>query len=424
MYNTISGFTDEILLPCKQIMVDRKIKIGLFMAPPLTNGAGAGEYFMNLARDFAEKGADVEVVTLDRSFFKLLARLLRIFYRLDFLGKSIKNRKDLETEKSVLMALGGAKWKMVSVGELKSALSKYDVIYTKNEVLELIFVKLIGYRNLPPVIVGVHTPLCYPVVKTVQEKLHNFIYTGFIYKFLLFGCAFVHLSNAFTKQLVDRKFGVPTKFIYYPFSVEEISGKAKETKSGFRFSEGKVKIIFLARMTEQKGIDILVNVIDRLSKDKNLTEKIEINIFGKGALEHLAADLDARYKFVNYCGYVEHSQIPNILSKHDLFITTAQWETLPFNVLEAQSMGLPAVAFDIPGPNDIIIHGKTGYLAQSEDEFLDYLKVLVMNFTKFDKEEIVNGVVKRFSSDKIYAELYDMFIGCINLKRSDKYFKR
>lgn len=383
-------------------------KICLFMVPPLTTGAGAEKYFIELANDLATRGPEVDIVTLDRQFFKVFRRLLRIFYRLDFFSSVDYSQK--EKRSTIEESLGNANWVEVSLGDLKGRLSEYDVIYSKNEVVELILLKIHGYKNLPPVIVGVHTPLHLPIATNFHAKLHNYIYLGFLYKWLTNGVALVHLSNSYTKDLVDRLFNIPTKLIYYPFSTDEIQESARTKKANYEFDKKKFNIMFAARMTEQKGVDTLVWLTEEWAKDEDIIGKMHLNIFGSGALESLVEGVSEKYDFATYFGVVESEYIPNILSKQSAFITTSKWETSPYNVLEAQGVGLPVVAFDIPGPNDIIVNGSTGFLAESKEEFLRMIKLLVIGEAKFVSKDVADTVKSKFDPQKIYDDLYEMFL--------------
>lgn len=54
--------------------------------------------------------------------------------------------------------------------------------------------------------------------------------------------------------------------------------------------------------------------------------------------------------------------IPKILSLTDLFIFPSRREGLPVSVMEAMASGIPIIGSNIRGNNDLIDHGKGGYL--------------------------------------------------------------
>jgi glycosyltransferase involved in cell wall biosynthesis len=384
-------------------------KIALFMLPVLTQGGGAEKYFIDLARNFSERGIQTDIVTMNEKFFRKFGRVLHIFRFGNFFGKiPLAGR---EKEEFIRKQLGKAEWIKASWSDLKKCLGKYDIIYTKNEIVDLLLLKLKGYKKLPPIIVGVHTPIFYPNSKSFFSKLHNFLYQGFFYKWLLGGVRCVHLSNKFTFALVKKKFRVRSELVYYPFSCELIQKASEEIKSDIHFDENKINIVFISRLTEQKGIRSLAEIINRLAEKEEIVGKISMHIFGIGdeENENIVKFLKNKYPFVNYYGHVENRFIPNILSRQNLFITTSKWETLPFNVLEAQALGIPVVAFDIPGPSDIIVDGKTGFLVKDENEFAEKIIQLALGKADIGREEIIKNIEHKFNPDKIYSQLAVMF---------------
>jgi len=401
-------------------MINKKeVKIAYFMLPLLTQGAGAEKYFVEAARNLAEDDFfDVDVITLDEKSFSVFARIIHILSHGNFFGRiDITGR---ETESNVKRKLGGAMWRKVSWNDLGKVLSTYDLIYSKNELVDLFALKKIGYKKLPPVVVGVHTPIYYPITDSVLSKLHNLFYLGFLYKYLLCGVSCIHLSNKFTKKLVDDKFKIKSSLIYYPFASKPVAKSAKENSSSITFPISKTNICVVSRLADQKGIDILCRVIDELAEDKLISSKIQLNIFGSGDEnnEKMVEELSKRHQFVKNYGHIENTLVPNILSKQDLFISTAKWETLPYNVLESQAVGLPVVAFDIPGPNDIIVNGITGILVEpkNEKEFLTAIKDIVYGEKIFLKKDIIANVDRKFDPDQIYHKIKKLFIGIIKDK--------
>ncbi|PIU78235.1 MAG: hypothetical protein COZ28_01385 [Candidatus Moranbacteria bacterium CG_4_10_14_3_um_filter_44_15] len=390
-------------------MENKEFKIALFMLPLLTQGGGAEKYFINLARNFRDRGIEMDVITMNENFFNKFARLLHIFALGNFFGKI--DTIGRESEESIKRQLGKARWIKTSYKNLGKGLRNYDIIYAKNELVDLVLLKSKGYKKLPPIIVGVHTPIFYPETKSFISKLHNFLYSSFFYSWLLRGAKRVHVSNSFTENLVNKNFKIKSQLIYYPFSTEKIRQSAQNNKTEINFDSGKKNIIFAGRLSEQKGFDTLVNIIERISKSHGLTEKISLNVFGSGDAECEAKikNLANKFPFVRYFGHVENKFIPNILVQNNLMIAPSKWETLPYSILEAQALGLPVIAFDIPGPNDIIKDSRTGFLVKTEEDFAGKIKDFAEGKIRLDKSEIVENIEKRFNPEKMYDELLNMF---------------
>jgi glycosyltransferase involved in cell wall biosynthesis len=90
----------------------------------------------------------------------------------------------------------------------------------------------------------------------------------------------------------------------------------------------------------------------------------QLAIIGDGAarvdIEALMAPLGEER--VRYLGQRETVEMPNLLNQADLFVWPAVREAYGMAMLEAQAAGLPVVAGNAGGVNEIIQHGITGVL--------------------------------------------------------------
>jgi glycosyltransferase involved in cell wall biosynthesis len=388
-------------------------KIALFLLSPLTQGGGAEKYFINLAKNLAsDKNIGVDVITFDDESFRGFARLLHIFAKGNLFGKIDDYEKGMrEKREDIAGELGEARWIESPRKKMGTILKTYDLIYAKNEIVDLALLKLIGYKNLPPIIIGVHTPIIYPETKSFISKLHNILYASFFYKWLVRKAKCVHVSNSFAKDIVKKKFNLKSKLIYYPFSVHQIFESSQENKCQIKFDAYKRNIVFAGRLSEQKGMDVLFNIVKKISREEKMKDQVCINVFGIGDKKYQTdlEKLSEKHSFVRYFGHIENKYMPDILSQQNLMVAPSKWETLPYSILEAQAMGVPVVAFDIPGPNDIIENGKTGLLANSQDDFFEKMKGAVEGKISFDKNKIIKHMENKFNPEKIYSELMDMF---------------
>lgn len=390
------------------------MKIALYATTILELGGGLEKYLIETAKNLSElPDVRVDVITMDDECTKKIEACLGFYY-------FRKSNKSIYKEKieNIIDRIGKAHYyKCKNFEELKKRLSEYDVVYSKNELLEAFILKFfIKYKNIPPVIFGCHTPVYYPVTDSLYSKLHNFLYNGFIYKWLANGVKAFHVANAFDKILLEKIFSGKTVFkIYNPFNFLQFDQNMKEYVYDFKFDTSKSNILWIARLTEQKGVMSLIKIIDEINKT-DMKEKIVFNIVGNGQLESEIGKLKKKWDNVNWFGYVEYCYLPSIYSQNDIFISTSKWESLPFNILEAQAIGLPVIAFDIPGPQDIIIDEKTGFLVKDEQEFRDKIIKIVSGEKKFDKNEIMNIIKQVFNPKDIYIKLSAMFVAVLEKK--------
>jgi glycosyltransferase involved in cell wall biosynthesis len=91
-------------------------------------------------------------------------------------------------------------------------------------------------------------------------------------------------------------------------------------------------------------------------------------IVGDGPLEGACIKLINELgldKKIELAGYQKNSK--SYYKKFDIFILSSHYEGLPYALLEAMSMGIPCVGTDVVGIKDLILQGKTGYLAKEGD---------------------------------------------------------
>jgi glycosyltransferase involved in cell wall biosynthesis len=383
------------------------MRIAFYTTTMLEHGGGLEKYLIETAKNLSEfPDAQVDVITMDNKFTERVANILG-FYYFKKIDKALLYKENLD---AITERLGNSRYyKRASFKQLSEKLNEYDVIYSKNELLEAFILKFfVGYRNLPPIIFGCHTPVFYPETTSLQSKLHNFLYNGFVYKWLANGVRSFHVANDFDKRLLSGIFPKRNVFmIHNPFNFTQFNENLEKNTYDFQFDASKCNILWIARLTEQKGVSALVNIVEKINT-KNGKDKVVFNIVGNGQMDADVAKLAEKWDNVNWLGYVEYRYLPSIYNRNDLFISTSKWESLPFNILEAQSIGLPAIAFDIPGPQDIIRDGSTGFLVKNEDEFCERIFEISDSGKKFDTDEITLSIRKSFDPKDIYAQLFSM----------------
>jgi len=119
----------------------------------------------------------------------------------------------------------------------------------------------------------------------------------------------------------------------------------------------------LARLTPQKGIDLLVQATEDLAQD---FPDMRILIWGDGPQRNALIALARRLRLpcVQFVG--ETRDPARAYAAMDVFCSPSRWEGCPYAVLEAMACGLPVVASDVAGHSDLIEDGESGVLCESE----------------------------------------------------------
>ena len=135
-------------------------------------------------------------------------------------------------------------------------------------------------------------------------------------------------------------------------------------------------ITLVGRLEPIKGHRHMIEITRRLAE--YFSENFEVRFVGSGSLESILKKNVAEYDVpIRFSGYV--SNIGEIYETSDIVVNTSDSEALSYAALEAMMHKKPVVAFDIPGINEVIENGKTGFLVEYEnyDQFAKYLLQLL-----------------------------------------------
>jgi len=124
-------------------------------------------------------------------------------------------------------------------------------------------------------------------------------------------------------------------------------------------------LISVGRLTRQKRFDVLLQALARVRRDFD----VRLWICGDGPLRHRIVRWIAELGLedgVELLGFCDNPFA--LMRQADLFVMTSDFEGLPNALIEAQGLGLPAVATDCPyGPDEIVVDGVTGRLVPAAD---------------------------------------------------------
>ena len=292
---------------------------------------------------------------------------------------------------------------------------RYDtvyVIYPNAPIILMILLYTKLKKSKTKIIFGVHNPDFINMV-TIQENISikkiSVKLRALIYKKIFFKVPNIHVLNNSDKKML-KSYG-------YSGNVYKIPNFLYYKKSNIRIYDNKTKFIVLfgGRLAiYQKGIDLLVEIIYRVL-DRN--KDIEFKIFGSGedGQKHVETLAKKYPKNVEYLGFISNKNLEKEYETSSLYIMTSRIESFPAVILEAQTYGLPVVAFNIKGPSDII-NNFSGSLIEKFDvnafanEILRYY-----NLWKADKlngkhkREINNYIFSRYSDNVIIPKLEKMF---------------
>ncbi|MEH6770787.1 glycosyltransferase family 4 protein [Maribacter arcticus] len=255
--------------------------------------------------------------------------------------------------------------------------------------------------------------------------------TGFLKKLLLL---FDKIICAFATNVYPEGNGVKNDLIQYKVTKKplkviangNVNGKdltffdpllfpkesTKSEKNKLGITENDFVFIFIGRLVNDKGINELIHSFSQLNKTQSAIKLILVGSH-EGETDVLPSNTwDLLNTEENIIWVGQQDDIRLYLSMANALVFPSYREGFPNVVLEAGAMGLPALVTDINGSNEIIVHGKNGYIVPSKDEqaLLEAMTLfvedsqLVSNMAQLARPMIANRYEQNFVWESLLNE--------------------
>lgn len=122
---------------------------------------------------------------------------------------------------------------------------------------------------------------------------------------------------------------------------------------------------YVGRLWPQKRIRDAIWCIELI---KNLKNNVYLLIIGDGPERDALVDWTKNTRNDDRVRFLGHREdVSRLLAVMDIFLLPSEFEGMPNALMEAMNAGLPAVASNIPGNDELVVDGETGYLVAVGD---------------------------------------------------------
>lgn len=323
-----------------------------FVISSLGSG-GAERVVTTLANYYAAQGRHVRVITLsgtEEDFYELSTDVYRV--ALGLLGNSANSRQRMLNNWRRIKALRQA---ILAGGELQ-LISFMD----RTNVLVLLACMGTGRR----VVVSERIDPRHHPMGSGWSWLRKCLYPR-AWRVVVQTKAVAEWANEFLPS--DKVRVIPN-----PVKVREASDEVPDISRPYVLSVG--------RLDRQKGFDVLIKAWANFRKMSSDAADWKLVILGEGperkSLEELIV-IEGLAGIVIMPG--RQKDLAAWYNGAALYVLSSRFEGFPNTLLEAMAAGLPVIATDCPsGPNEIIVHLKTGWLVPP-----DNVDALVLAFERF-----------------------------------------
>lgn len=181
------------------------------------------------------------------------------------------------------------------------------------------------------------------------------------------GDCFIAVSDYNYKNLIN--FGLDEKkIIYHPVGIDVRKFPYRWNRKTFTNLD-KIRIITVARLVEEKGLQYGIKVIRHLLEHAPKLN-LRYEIIGEGNLKNYLEVLIHELgldEIVHLLGSQTQDKVSQKLQESHIFLLPSVAESFGVVLLEAQAVGLPVVATIVGSVPQAIINGESGFLVPERD---------------------------------------------------------
>ena len=184
----------------------------------------------------------------------------------------------------------------------------------------------------------------------------------------------------------------------------------------------KKVVTYVGRLHEQKGVEYLIHSWGMLAERFKLSAssfELQLNIIGEGPLLAKLVKLAGELKIsnsINFLGSVDN--VAEFFRLTDVFVNTSLYEGISNSLLEAMACGLPVVATNISGNNELIKDGYNGLLVPSKNTVAlrSAIECLLTDGVKARKlgMEARKTIEKRYACHVVAKEYMEIYKLCVD----------
>ena len=170
-------------------------------------------------------------------------------------------------------------------------------------------------------------------------------------------------------------------------------------------------ILFLARLTEEKGIRYLIEAYRQIRTDKKLVIAGGASDSGEYIRELKAlAEGDDRIIFT---GFVQGQLLDELYSNAYLYVLPSDLEGMPLSLLEAMSYGSCCVVSDIPECTEVVEDHAVIFEAGNTEKLKEKLELLLEHpeLTEEYKESSADFVCEKYNWDRVVDQTLELYRG-------------
>jgi len=238
------------------------------------------------------------------------------------------------------------------------------------------------------------------VVTHVVSLMRNIAGKSLVARSIVEGDA-VFANSTYVAETVRQRFGVRAGTIYNGVDRRFFFSREQSTSTP---NAGEVTVLYAGSFRPLKRVELAIEQAIR-------RPDAQFRLAGRGETEEHCRALCRKYncRNVSFLGHLPLSQLGEEMRRAQVFLFPSIVEGHPQVLGQAAACGLPAIAMNAYQP-EYVVHGKTGFLAESNMELAQYLDMLLSDTAM--RQSMATAAAQhshRFDWDRIAEQWAEVF---------------
>lgn len=204
-----------------------------------------------------------------------------------------------------------------------------------------------------------------------------------------------NVSNGEMYEALKRKIDKEDKFEVIYNGLPDIEYPSNERlRQLLMLPEDSIIIGNCARITSQKNPEYFIKLAKEVVKEN---ANIHFVWIGSGKTTDIEK-YNSIHQNIHFMGFRDDSEF--LMKDFDVFLTTSNYEGLPYSLVESIRAGVPIIATDVVGNNEVVIPEVTGFLIGMNNETI---LPLINKAMKLDRIEIRNLFLNQYQLSKMIS---------------------
>jgi glycosyltransferase involved in cell wall biosynthesis len=131
-----------------------------------------------------------------------------------------------------------------------------------------------------------------------------------------------------------------------------------EFRNNLKLPYDKFIVASVVSFNTPKNVPLIIAIAKQLAENKNII----FAVIGDGEQKREIEELINSEKLKNVLLLGSKNDVTQYLFASDLYLSTSLWEGMPYSLIEATAVGLPIIASNVTGNNEIVQNEENGFL--------------------------------------------------------------